>query len=161
MCQSKEACGKGYGADLFSARADAGAEVLPPGSPAALAVEAAAGAAAEGVYYAARGVSRTTGGENSEMTSFRERVSSGISGVLAYEDAALQAKARAVLPPEGAPGGSIVQRGAEMAAAGGFSEEEGLARALLRYVRVCVRYVAARNVVIGHAVVVSLVSPRR
>lgn len=133
MCQSKEACGKGYGSDLFSGRADAGAEVLPQGSPAALAVEAAAEAAADGVYYVARGLPKT-GGENDEMANFRRRVSSGMSGVLAYEDAALQAKARAVLPPEGAAGGSILQKAAEMAAAGGFSEEEGLARALLRFV---------------------------
>lgn len=133
VCQSKEACGKGYGSDLFSARADAGAEVMPSGSPVALAVEAAAEAAAEGVYYAARGLSRTDGGENDDMARFRGRVSSGMSGVLAYENAALQAKARAVLPAEGAAGGTIVQKGAEMAAAGGFSDEEGLARALLRY----------------------------
>lgn len=107
--------------------------MLPSGSPAALAIEAAAEAAAEGVYYAARGLPRTGGGENDEMASFRRRVSSGMSGVLAYENPALQAKARAVLPSEGAPGGNIAQKGAEMAAEGGFSEEEGLARALLRY----------------------------
>ncbi|CAM9281638.1 unnamed protein product [Ectocarpus sp. 8 AP-2014] len=47
VCQSKEACGKGYGSDLFSGRADAGAEVLPPGSPAAVAAEAAAAGAAD------------------------------------------------------------------------------------------------------------------
>ena len=67
------------------------------------------------------------------MEAMRQRVSSGISGVLAYEGTALQAKARAVLPPEGGEG-TIAQRAAKIAAAGGFSEEEGLARALLRYI---------------------------
>ncbi|CAN0541754.1 unnamed protein product, partial [Ectocarpus sp. 8 AP-2014] len=60
----------------------------------------------------------------------RRQIASGMRGALAYEDGALQAKARAVLPAEG---GSVVEKGAEMAAAGGFSEEEGLARALLSW----------------------------
>lgn len=131
VCQSKEACGKGYGSDLFSGRADAGAEVLPPGSPAAVAAEAAAAGAADKVYYAARGLppATTTNSDNLEMADMRRQIASGMRGALAYEDGALQAKARAVLPTEG---GSVVEKGAEMAAAGGFSEEEGLARALLR-----------------------------
>ena len=133
MCQSKEACGKGYGADLFSGRADTGAEVLSPGSAAEIAALKDAAAAAADVYYAARGLPRA-GGENGEMADMRRRVASGMASVLAYEDAALQRKAHATLPPDGeGAGGSISQRGAEMAAAGGFSEEEGLARALLRY----------------------------
>ena len=133
MCQSKEACGKGYGADLFSGRADTGAELLSPGSPAELAALKDATAAADDVYYAARGLPKTGGGENGEMADMRRRVASGMAGVLAYEDAALQRKARAALPPDGkGTEGGIFQRGAEMAAAGGFSEEEGLARALLR-----------------------------
>lgn len=66
------------------------------------------------------------------MEAMRLRISSGISGVLAYEGTALQTKARAVLPPEVGEG-TIAQRAAKIAAAGGFSEEEGLARALLRY----------------------------
>lgn len=130
VCQSKEACSKGYGSDLFSGRADAGAEVYSPSSPAATAAEAAATAAADRVYFAARGLS-ATGGENEEMAELRRRFSNGIRGVLTYEDAALQAKARAVLPPEGGDG-SLAQRAAEIAAEGGFSEQEGLARALLR-----------------------------
>lgn len=130
MCQSKEACRKGYGSDLFSGRADAGAEVYPVGSAAATAAEAAVAAAAERAYYDARGVSATNG-ECQEMAEMRGRVSSGMSGALDYEDPGLQAKARAVLPPEEGEG-SIAQRAAEMAAAGGFSKEEGLARALLR-----------------------------
>ncbi|CAN0115449.1 unnamed protein product [Ectocarpus sp. 12 AP-2014] len=132
VCQSKEACGKGYGSDLFSGRADAGVEVLPPGSPAAVAAEAAAAAAADKVYYAARGLppATTNNSDNSEMADMRRQIASGMRGALAYEDGALQAKARAVLPTEG---GSVVEKGAEMAAAGGFSEEEGLARALLSW----------------------------
>lgn len=131
VCQSKEACGKGYGSDLFSARADAGAEVLPPGSPAAAAAEAAAAGAADKVYYVARGLPPATNNnsDNPEMADMRRQIASGMRRALAYEDGALQAKARAVLPPEG---GGVVQKGAEMAAAGGFSQEEGLARALLR-----------------------------
>lgn len=136
MCQSKEACAKGYGADLFSGRADTGAEVFSPGSPAEVAALKDAAAAADDVYYVARGDLLKTGGENREMADMRRRVASRMAGVLAYEDAALQRKARAALPPDGdgAGGGSIFQRGAEMAAAGGYSEEEGLARALLRHV---------------------------
>lgn len=137
VCQSKEACvEKGYGSDLFSARADAGAEVLPPGSPASATAETAAATAAAAVYYAARGLPKTAGGgaDNDNMAHMRRRIESGMSGVLVYEDAALQERARAVLPPaDGGGGGSgVAQQGAEMAAAGGFSEEEGLARALLR-----------------------------
>lgn len=134
MCQSKEACGRGYGADLFSSRADTGAEVLSPGSPVEVTALKDAAAAADGVYYAARGLSKA-GGENDDMADMKRRIAGGMASALAYEDAALQAKARAALPPGGAgAGGSISQRGAEMAAAGGFSEEEGLARALLRHV---------------------------
>lgn len=136
VCQSKEACGKGYGADLFSARADTGAEVLSPGSAVEVTALKDVAAAADDVYYAARGLLKT-GGENGEMADMRRRVASGMAGVLAYEDASLQRKARAALPPDGeGAGGSIFQNGAEMAAAGGFSEEEGLARALLRYATV-------------------------
>eukprot|EP00752_Nemacystus_decipiens_P003103 g2874.t1 len=134
VCQSKEACGKGYGADLFSDRADTGAEVLAPGSSGEIAALKDAAAAADDVYYAARGLLRAGGGENGQMADMRARVASGMARVLAYEDAALQRKARAVLPPDGdGAGGSISQRGAEMVAAGGFSEEEGLARALLSW----------------------------
>lgn len=134
VCQSKEACGRGYGADLFSGRADTGAEAFSPGSPAEVAALKDAAAAADDVYYAARGLLKTSG-ENGEMADMRRRIASGMAGVLAYEDAASQAKARAALPPDGTgAGGNVFQRGAEMAAAGGFSEEEGLARALLRHV---------------------------
>eukprot|EP00903_Cladosiphon_okamuranus_P017573 g16186.t1 len=133
VCQSKDACGKGYGVDLFSARADTGAEVLSPGSAAEVAALKDVTAAADDVYYAARGLLKA-GGENGDMANMRRRLASGMAGVLAYEDAALQRKARAALPPAGdGAGGSIFQRGAEMAVAGGFSEEEGLARALLSW----------------------------
>ncbi|CAM9150392.1 unnamed protein product [Scytosiphon promiscuus] len=139
VCQAKEACvEKGYGSDLFSGRADAGAEVFPPGSPATAAAESAAATAADAVYYAARGLPVTAGGsgsENEDMAHMRRRIEGGMSGVLVYEDPALQEKARAVLPPaDGGGGGTgVAQKGAEMAAAGGFSEEEGLARALLSW----------------------------
>lgn len=138
VCQSKEACvEKGYGSDLFSGRADAGAEVLPPGTPAAAAAESAAAAAADAVYYAARGLPKPSGAgaDNEDMARMRRKIQSGMSGVLAYEDAALQEKARAVLPPAVGGGTEVAQKGAEIAAEEGLSGEEGLARALLRYAR--------------------------
>lgn len=130
VCQSKESCAKGYGTDLFSGRADSENEVYPLGSPAAIAVETAASAAADHVFYAARGLS-TTSGDTEAMTAMTVQVSSRMEIVLTYEEPALQAKARAVLPTEEG-GGTISQRTAEIVASGGYSEEEGLARALLR-----------------------------
>lgn len=129
VCQSKEACAKGYGLDLFSERADAGSEVLAAGSLGAVAAETEVAAAADLVYYSARGLAGR-GADNEEMEAMRRRVSAEMSGVFAYEDAVVQRKAQAVLPSEGE--GGIRQKAAELAAAGGFSEEEGLARALLR-----------------------------
>lgn len=131
VCQSKEACGKGYGSDLFSGRADAGTEVYPPASPAALAAETAAATAADLMYYSARGLAAGGGTENAEMAAMRQRIQSGIKGALVYESSPLQDRARAVLPTAES-GSSIEQRAAEMAAAAGCSELEGKARALLR-----------------------------
>lgn len=131
VCQSKEACAKGYGCDLFSERADAGIEVLTPGSLVATTAEKEVNAAADLVYYNSRGLTGVNG-ENEDMQAMRQHISSRMSGVISYEDAVVQGKARAILPPEGE--GSIVERAAEMAAAEGFSKEESMARALLRQV---------------------------
>lgn len=137
VCQSKEACAKGYGSDLFSERADAGTEVLTPGSLGATTAEKEVSAAADLVYYNSRGHTGV-GGENEEMQAMRQQISSRLSGSLAHEDAVKQGKARAILPPEGK--GSMVERAAEMVAAGVFSKEEAMARALLRQVDDVVRH---------------------
>lgn len=137
VCQSKEACAKGYGCDLFSERADAGTEVLTPGSLGATTAEKEVSAAADLVYYNSRGLTGVDG-ENEDMQAMRQHISSRSGGVLAYEDTVKQGKARGVLPPEGE--GSMVERAAELAAAGGFSKEEAMARALLRQVDDIVRH---------------------
>lgn len=134
VCQSKEACAKGYGADVFSERADAGGEVYPTGSAIRANAEDAAVAAAERVSHPTKGLPPPTGmaAENNDMMHMRQRVEGEVKRVLVYEDAGLRAEALSVLPKDGIDGGSVAERGREMAAAGGYSEEEGLARALLR-----------------------------
>lgn len=124
VCQSKEACARGYGSDLFSQRADIGSEVYPSGSRVLAAAKAAAAAAAERV--AAKPLVETL-----EMVSMRQKIEAGAKGVLSYEDPEVQAKARASL--SSALGeGTIQERGRIIAREGGYSEEEGRARALLR-----------------------------
>lgn len=133
VCQSKQACAKGYGSDLFSERADSGEEVCPPGSLSRAAAESSAAAAAGRVLKATKGAPPPgSAGDDEDKRGLKGRIGDGVKGVLAYEDTVLQAKALAVLPGEGVDGGGVRKRGREMAAAGAFSQEEGLARALLR-----------------------------
>lgn len=130
MCQSEKAFDKGYGADLLSRQVGAGAEVyeLDPAKSAAM---KSAATAADQAYFSSKGVS-LKGGENNEMLAMRQRMSGAMRSVLVYENPQLQAKARSVLPTAEEDGGDMNQRAREMAAAGGVSQEEGLALALLR-----------------------------
>lgn len=138
MCQSEEACAKGYGSDLFSERARTGTEVYPPGSAARSTAEAAAAAAADRVPHPTKGLQPTAGAggqEDDDMVVMRRRLESGVKQARGYEDASSQEKALGVLPRTEEDGdglGAMQRRGREMAAAGGYSDEEGLARALLR-----------------------------
>lgn len=130
VCQSEKAFDKGYGADLLSRQVGAGEQVNELDSAKSAAAKSAA-AAAEQAYFSSIGASLKDG-ENQEMLAMRQKMSGAMRTVLAYEDPRLQAKARSVLPTAEGEGGDMNQRARELAAAGGFSQEETLALALLR-----------------------------
>lgn len=138
VCESEEACAKGYGSDLFSERVRTGTEVCPPGSQARANAEAAAAAAADRVPHPTKGLLPTAGAggeEDDDMVVMRRTVEGGVKQALGYEGASSQERALEMLPRTGQDGdgrGTMQRRGKEMAVAGGYSDEEGLARALLR-----------------------------
>lgn len=129
VCQSKEACARGYGVDLFSERADARNELYEKGSELLANAKKAAAQAAEDTFWHIRGVPRADD-DVGEMGAMRKRIAGGMRHVATYEDAALQEKARAVMPVAGE--GGIEETAQEFMAGDGMSREEGLVRALLR-----------------------------
>lgn len=131
VCQSELAFDKGYGADLLNRQVGAGEDVHELDPARSAAAKSAAATAADQAYFSLKGVS-LKGGENQEMLAMRQRMSGAMRSVLVYENPQLQAKARSVLPKAEEDGGDMNQRAIELAAAGGVSQEEGLALALLR-----------------------------
>ncbi|CAN0146805.1 unnamed protein product, partial [Discosporangium mesarthrocarpum] len=140
VCQSKEACARGHGVDLYSGRLESsgGSEALAKGSPtrdqavSALASRASSMFAATVAIWGGHGGPGAEGaGESKEMVKLRQKVKAGVDQVMSYEDLSLRAKALEVMPMAGE--GGLADEGKGLAATEGISREEGLAKALLRW----------------------------